>query len=250
MEGEGHMSARKGVIVLLVLVLAVMTGCRTLNVDSGKSSGLALDRGCEVKSKSVDVVNPVAMAGGPVKPDGELGEAAWKKAVAMTGFIAGADQPKVRTRVLVTCDKQNLYVAVVSEEPKTGDIIAKGTDENPDQVWRDDCVEVYVDPRNEKQGTRGYYGFFVNPNGAAYDRTRNGAWDGEWTRGARVLKGTGWTAELAIPFKTMGIEAKKGHKLGLMVARSRKPDGGGYYTLVPCGNEAKDTTKYPVLELK
>ena len=48
----------------------------------------------------------------------------------------------------------------------------------------------------------------------------------------------------------MGVTPKAGHKLGVMVARNRKACVSQYMTLVPCNNEAKDTTKYPVLELK
>ena len=59
--------------------------------------------------------------------------------------------------------------------------------------------------------------------------------------------------EVAISLKAVGITFTSGHKLGLMVARNRRAAGlakpQGMY-LVPCGGEAKDTSLYPVPELK
>jgi len=223
------------------------TGCKALSGGCG-SGGLGLDRGEAVKSKTA--VNAVKMADGAITADGALDEAAWKSAVALTDFIRGSDRPDVKTRVLVTYDKANLYVAVVCQEPNTDKLVTKTT-ERDGEVWTDDCVEIYIDPSNEKQGTTGYYGFFVTPKNVVYDRRRDGNWSSTaWKSGARVVDGTGWVAEVAVPFKVMGVSPKPGHKLGVMVARVRKAGVSQYMVLVPCDNEAKDTSKYPVLELK
>jgi hypothetical protein len=193
---------------------------------------------------------PVKAAGSPVALDGKLGSPAWKGAIALTDFVVGRTQkPSVETRALVTYDKENLYVAVVCGEPDTAKLVANA--KGPDGlVWNDDSVEVYVDPRNEK--TKAYYGFFVNSKNVTYDRTRDANWSGTWSSQAGVVPGKAWIAELAIPFKTLGITPAPGHKLGVMVARVRKAGsdkGQGMY-LVPCNDEAKDTKVYPVLELK
>jgi len=231
--------------MLAVCVALGAAGCTAL---SGAGGGIGLGKGELVKSKGA--VNAVKMAGGAITPDGKLDEAAWKSAAAMSGFVRGPDPAVVKTRVLVTYDKDNLYVAVVCEEPNT-DKLDVDTTERDGEVWTDDCVEVYIDPNNEKQGTTGYYGFFVTPKNVVYDRTEDGNWsNGAWKSGARVVAGKGWVAEVAVPFKIMGVTPKPGHKLGLMVARNRKAGVSQYMTLVPCDNEAKDTTKYPVFELK
>jgi len=240
--------------VLVLALCAVMgsTGCVCL--FGGASSecgceGLGLGRGETVKSKAA--VNPVSMASDAITPDGKLDEPAWKNAPALTDFIRGSDRPEVKTRALLTYDKDNLYVAVVCEEPNTDKLVTKATQRDEDQVWSDDCVEIYVDPTNDKQGTSGYYGFFVTPKNVVYDRTDDGNWSSDaWKHGANVVPGKGWVAEVAVPFKVMGVTPKAGHRLGLMVARIRKAGVSQYMTLVPCNNEAKDTTKYPVLELK
>ena len=231
-------------VVLALCAVVGLTGCRALT----GAGGIGLGRGELVKSKGA--VNTVKMADGAITADGALDEAAWKSAVAMSGFVRGPDPAEVKTRVLVTYDKANLYVAVVCQEPNT-DKLDTDTTERDGEVWTDDCVEIHIDPSNEKQGTTGYYGFFVTPKNVVYDRTEDGNWSSaEWKSGARVVDGKGWVAETVLPFKMMGVAPKAGHKLGVMVARNRKAGVSQYMTLVPCNNEAKDTTKYPVLELK
>jgi hypothetical protein len=231
-----------------VVTLAVgAAGCAVLTGDGG-CGGLGLDRGEVVESKGD--VNKVEMADEPIAPDGLLNESPWSDAVAMSGFIRGADMAKVQTRVLATYDKTNLYVAVVCEEPNTDQLVTKTT-ERDGEVWTDDCVEIYVDPTNDKQGTTGYYGFFVTPTNVVYDRTEDGTWSNtSWKSGTQVVDGKGWVAEVAVPWNVFGVTPRAGHRLGLMVARSRKAGVRQYMTLVPCNDEAKDTTKYPVLELR
>ncbi|MCX7590916.1 MAG: hypothetical protein N2255_04740, partial [Kiritimatiellae bacterium] len=155
----------------------------------------------------------------------------------------------VQTRVLVTYDSDNLYVAVICEEPNTDKLVATATGRDG-KVWNDDSVEVYIDPGAAKK--RNYYGFFVNCRSVIYDRTEDADWSGEWTAQTTVMAGQAWVAELAIPFKTMALKPEPGSKLGLMVARLRRAglaDEQWMY-LVPCEGEAKNTAVYPVLELK
>ncbi|MCG3181935.1 MAG: hypothetical protein BIFFINMI_04381 [Phycisphaerae bacterium] len=229
-------------LLAVATVLTLVAGLVGCNTASG------LPEGNLVKSK--DAVNAVAAFPCEVKIDGQLTEGCWaKRSVAMTDFTKGnSDKPEVPTRVLVGYNKDNLYVAVICLEPDTAKlkVATKGKDA---QVWDDDSVEVYVDPTNAKDGD--YYGFFVSASGATYDRTRDGNWSGAWTSAAAVVPGTAWVAELEIPFKTLGVTPKPGSKIGLMVARNRRTGarGEGLY-LVPCREEAKDTSLYPVLELK
>ena len=229
---------------LVMIAVLAAAGCGTLSGGDCGCSGAGLGRGELVESKSA--VNDVPMAAEAITVDGKLNDAAWAKATALSDFVRGPDRPKVKTRLLVTYDATNLYVAVVNEEPDTGDLVTSAT-KRDGEVWGGDCVEVYVDAWNSKDGD--YYGFFVTPKNVVYDRSKDGSWSGEWTSATNVVAGKAWVAELAIPFKTLGIKAKKGHKIGVMVARNRKPGGGSYVTLVPCDNEAKNTAKYPTLKL-
>jgi len=239
----------KSLICVCACVL-LAAGCSTPGPGgsvSGKSSGDVLKLGVLTPNK--DAVTLLTAATGILVADGKLDEPAWKQAAAMGDFILGRSQrPEVDTRVLATYDKDNLYIAVVCAEPATDKLVAnaKGPDGN---VWSDDSVEIYIDPGCQK--TRDYYGFMVNSRNVTYDRKLVEKWSGTWASGASVIPGQAWIAETAIPFKTLEMTAAAGTKLGLMVARTRKAGGQPQtFYLVPCDNEAKKTSVYPVFELK
>ncbi len=212
-------------------------------------AGSGLPEGQLVQSK--DAMVTVTSAGGEVTVDGMLDEAAWKSAVAMSDFVKGrADKPEVETRLLVTYDKDNLYLATISVEPDTDQLTANAT-EHDGAVWKDDAVELYVDPSGERAGTmRDYRMFCVNTVNTHYDRGPAESWDPEWSSGVKVIDGTAWVAEVAIPFKALGVTPKPGTKLALQVGRNRRTSVKTTYYLVPCNEEAKDTGSYVQIELK
>jgi hypothetical protein len=248
---------RKSLAVLSVVAAAgMMAGCVTNGTAPGKAAAAgksdagtgALALGKLVANKDAPI--PVPPAAKAITVDGSLSDSAWKNATAVSDFLIGRSQKsQVDTRVLLTYDKDNLYLAVVCAEPNTDKLVATAT--GPDaSVWNDDEVEVYLDAKNEKGLP--YFGFFVNPKGVTYDRTRDGNWSGTWTTKTAVTPGQAWVAEFAIPFKTLEVTPAPGHKMGLMVCRLRKAglDKAQWMYLVPCNEEAKDTKAYPVLELK
>ena len=242
----------KKVAGMLVGCVLLAAGCVSTNqgtASSGAGGVSAPKLGAVLANKDAASI-PVAAAAGAITVDGKLTDAAWKNAVAVGDFFLGRTQrPEVDTRVLVTYDKDNLYVGVVCAEPNTAKLVA--TSKGPDgEVWNDDSVEVYLDPGCQK--TREFYGFMVNSKNVTYDRKRDATWSGEWKSGASVQEGQTWTVETAIPFKTLGVASKPGLKIGLMVARTRKAGAAKSQTfyLVPCNDEAKDTSVYPAFELK
>ncbi len=229
------------VMAVLVGLVGSMAGC------DGAAGGLPV--GKLVSDLRVPVA--VTATDKPIVADGKLDEAGWKNAVALGGFVSNGSPAPAATRVLVTYDQVNLYVAVINEEPNTAGLVAtaQGHDGN---VWEDDSNELYIDSTNARQGTSGYCGFFLNSKNARYDRTEDESWDPKWQSGAMSIDGKAWVAEYAIPLKeTLGVTLKPGHKMGLMLARNRKAGGKSEtYYLLPCGEEAKDTESYAVLELK
>ncbi len=232
------------VAVLAAVVMVVAAGCQT-----GPAGNVGLPEGKPVADKDAKAIAVTAVAG-PIVVDGKLTEAAWNEAIALADFVSGrSGKPAVPTRVLVTYDQNNLYIGVVNEEPNTDKLVAKA-EKRDGNVWGDDSDEIYLDPKNEKG--RNYYGFFVNAKNVVYDRQRVEAWDGEWTSGTSILEGKAWTVEVAVPWKTIGVTPKPGHKFGLMVARNHHAERtrAQQYYLVPCGAEAKNTSVYPVFELR
>lgn len=241
----------KDLICVCLGGVLLAAGCMTTCPDGSGAAGSAADLlQLGVLTPNKDAITSVKAASAPIVADGKLGEAAWKQAVAMGDFFLGRSQrPEVDTRALVTYDQDNLYVAVVCAEPATDKLVA--TSKGPDgSVWNDDSIEIYLDPGNNKQA-REYFCFMVNSQNVTYDRTGDANWSGVWKSGAGVVPGTGWVVETAIPFKTLGMKAAPGQKLGIMVARSRLAGGKNQnFYLVPCDSEAKNTSLYPVIELK
>jgi len=240
-------------LTTFVCIVCICISCRT--IPGGKTSDgvsgtpVALRTpGKLVPDKEATISVPQTKK--PVQIDGLLVDEAWNEAVTLGDFVYGrSSKPEVDTKLLVTYDSNNLYIAVVNGEPNTGSLVTNATTRDG-KVWNDDSVEVYIDPKNEKQ--RDYYGFFVSAGNTVYDRRHQENWNGEWTSATSVQKGKCWIVEMAIPFKTIEISPKSGHKLGIMVARNRRvglSKAQGYF-LAPCNREAKDTSAYPVFELK
>jgi hypothetical protein len=146
--------------------------------------------------------------------DGRLDDPVWQDAAFVEDLhIVVSDEfgePGQRSRVYVAYDDDYLYFA------------ARFWDSNPDQVvskvlskrdvsFGEDGFSVTLDPYD--QGRSGYI-FDVNPNGmrseAIYtdaDR-QNWDWEGIWDAAGR-RDGEGWTAESAIPLKTLSFDPSR-----------------------------------------
>ncbi|MBM4087796.1 MAG: hypothetical protein FJ272_23645, partial [Planctomycetes bacterium] len=151
-----------------------------------------------------------------VKVDGRLDEAVWKDVPVMSGFQALTGKKKAvaapeETRFQVAFNDHALLIGIVCREPRMGELIGDVT-ERDGSVWRDDSVEIFVQP-----GPRFYYHLGVNSRGTLYDARvpvtvqvtekdiREGRlWDGVWE--AVVSRATdAWTIEARIPFATLDL---------------------------------------------
>jgi Domain of unknown function (DUF5916)/Carbohydrate family 9 binding domain-like len=161
----------------------------------------------EAPRKSVGAVRVAA----PPVLDGVLDDAAWEQAARVDDLhIVVSDEfgtPGERSRVYVAFDDDNLYFAARFFDSKPDTIVAKVLSRR-DASFGEDGFSVTLDPFD--QGRTGYM-FDVNPNGmrseAIYtDKDRqNWEWEGIWDAAARI-DGEGWTAEVAIPLKTLSFD--------------------------------------------
>ena len=145
--------------------------------------------------------------------DGKLDEAVWEQAVVIEDIhqIRPHEQaePTERTIFYVMYDKDALYVGVRSwySEPEkmTAHILKQGA-----ELLTEDRVGVILDPFNDK---RSGYMFELNPNGVRLDGLFNTPtqfapwWDGIW-QGESMLTADGYSAEFAIPFKTLSFDVQ------------------------------------------
>lgn len=145
--------------------------------------------------------------GEPPVIDGDLSDACWHTASPTSRFVLwGRDAlPEVQTRARVCFDDARVYIAVEAMEPNLDprlnmlDSVRAEVTERDGRVFRDDCVEIFVQP-----GDADYYQFAVNSVGALYDgRAMDGAWNGDCEVAAK--RGTGsYTFELAIALESIG----------------------------------------------
>jgi Carbohydrate family 9 binding domain-like/Glycoside hydrolase 123 N-terminal domain len=164
----------------------------------------------------------------PITIDGKLTEALYRKPPQVGHFYdVDVQRPaKIRTTVHAFKDATTLYIGITCFEPRMRRLRAKATEEQGD-VWRDDCVEVFLDPGHTQKS---YYHFGLNSLGtrAAYWHPMMGHERGlaravtePWK--SAVWKGKDrWTIELAIPLSAFKLTDPS---FGLSVARSAKTNG-------------------------
>ncbi|WP_420634720.1 DUF5916 domain-containing protein [Candidatus Palauibacter sp.] len=132
------------------------------------------------------------------------------------------------TEIRIAYDDRYLYVAGRLFDSDPGGIRANSF--SRDGFSGDDQFSIVLDSYNDHETA---VAFVVNPNGARSDRTVWG--DAEWTAGTRPFNsdwnahwdglaqqtGEGWSAEMRIPFSTLGFQNTGGEvTMGLIVYRS------------------------------
>jgi hypothetical protein len=161
-----------------------------------------------------------------VHVDGLLEEAAWSAAAAGAGFRQrepkeGAPATEA-TEVRVLYDDQTLYVGVRAFDREPHEVIARvlqrdrillGGLDNMVRWAGDDGVAVLIDPFHDH---RNAFVFATNPNGAEFEALvtdESLSWNVDWRAVWRVAArrtADGWSAELAIPFRSLRYPAGDG----------------------------------------
>ncbi len=143
--------------------------------------------------------------------DGRLDDPLWSEASFVEDLhIVVSNEygtPGERSRVYVAFDDDNLYFAARFYDSDPGNVVAKVLSKR-DVSFGEDGFSITLDPFDE---ARSGYMFDVNPNGmrseAIYTDTdaQNWDWEGIWDAAARIDE-QGWTAEVAIPLKTLSFD--------------------------------------------
>ncbi|MCB1623346.1 MAG: carbohydrate binding family 9 domain-containing protein [Pseudomonadales bacterium] len=148
---------------------------------------------------------------GRVVVDGKLDDSAWQDAVRLTDATQYLPQdgaaPSEATEFWLMYDADTLYIAAKFDDRDAASIkraqLVQGQ-----AVFNDDFLEILLDTYNNK---RTGYILYVNPNGVQRDGLGLGGmafnmdWDGIWDAAAQI-DSNGWTAEVALPFKTFSFD--------------------------------------------
>jgi len=170
----------------------------------------------------------------PPNIDGLLDDITWRDAVPITNFtqtnpVEGA-QPTEDTEVRIAYDDEHIYFSFYAKYRDPSQMRANRVDR--DQIRRDDWIAVMFDTFLDQQRA---YRFSVNPYGVQGDailtsgRRRFGppgsggdnSWDALFETGGTIVS-DGWTAEMAIPFKSLRYPSVGDgqHNWGFQISRA------------------------------
>ncbi len=195
------------------------------------------------------VVNPAGPAAAiaiyktetPPVIDGKLDDPVWQQASRFERFVTFKPDfgkpTSEKTIVLMTYDRTNIYFAFDCRDSEPSKI--KAAMSKRDGIDMDDWIGVVLDTFGDKQG--GYL-FEVNPLGVQMDGMINADGNGDssfdtvWESKGFIHDG-GYSAEVAVPFKSLRYPFRKKLTMGLLVSRyiGRKSEQTSFPELSPEG---------------
>jgi len=170
-----------------------------------------------------DDVFELTRAAVPPKIDGVLDDAVWQAAKPWSEFKTAKPDYGLpvseKTEVYMAYDRENIYFAFLCLESEPAKI--KTSMSRRDNIDSDDWVAVILDTFDDQQNA---YMLVVNPSGIQMDGmlnqdgNANADYDMVWSSAAKI-NGVGYTAEMAIPFKSIRYPFKKVLTMGFAAAR-------------------------------
>lgn len=206
--------------IFKLLILAAVTITFNSHASPSGSRGKALLYSINVHTGQAPVL------------DGRLSKDEWKDAAYVYNFTqkeplegSAISEPTI---VLIKYDKDNIYFGIRCFDKEAQKIVANERRRDYD-LSENDYFEIIIDTFHDQ---RNAYYFATNSLGARLDGEVksegahiNWEWDGIWKSSARKDK-YGWTAEIAIPFKTLRFdnsdELTWGINFGRYIPRKRE----------------------------
>ncbi len=212
-HGNGHRSVIScGVLIFALFVLVF--GCTGSSLVDHPATILPHPRGYVAYKTST-----------PIVIDGSLDDPAWQRAPWTEDFvdIEGSlkPAPRFRTRAKMAWDDQALYIAAEIQEPQVWATLTK----RDTVIFYDNDFEVFIDPNGDHFE---YYEFEMNALNTVWDLflpkpyrdsgSAHNEWNIEGLRTAVKVHGTmndpadvdtGWTVEIAMPWKALGQYAHR-----------------------------------------
>lgn len=167
----------------------------------------------------------VSQCVGEPKVDGLLDDSVWTGASQITTFFQREPDEGLpateSTNVAITFDTHNLYIGIRCYESKVDQIIANEMRRDA-ELAENDRIEIILDTFNV--GRNAFF-FSTNPLGVQRDglvsnegENLNWNWNGVWYCDARI-DSLGWTAEIAIPFRTLRFDENRDGEWGINIGR-------------------------------
>jgi hypothetical protein len=210
----------------------------------------------------------------PLRLDGALDEAVYSTLPPITSFTQteprGGAPSTERTEVWVTFDADNVYVSMRASESQPERMVVNEMRRDSTNIFQNENFQFSFDTFHDRRNS---VVFQFNPIGGRMDgqvaneTDYNGDWNPLWRLEVRRHE-TGWTAEAAVPFKSLRYRPGSGQTWGFQARRINRwkneisflapvPDGQGagafrrvssFATLdgleVPSGSRALDIKPY------
>lgn len=160
------------------------------------------------RAKSL-TINRVAA---PPKIDGQIGDACWVGLEPATGFFQydplNGEKASEETLVWAAYDQNYIYFAFLMKDSRPDRIWAELTPRN--EYENNDSITVVLDAYNDRRTS---VSFTLNPRGV-----QKNSFDTIWKSGA-VIRSDGWSAEMAIPFKSLRFSPAEAQVWGVNFER-------------------------------
>ena len=163
----------------------------------------------------------------PLRIDGELNELFYRDTPPVSDFVQGLPQegatPTERTEAWVGFDDSNVYVSArVWDSAPEVDWVANEMRRDSPSLDLNDQFGVFLDTYYDR---RNAVGFFVNPLGGFSDMqiTNEEDLNSDWNPTTEIRTGRfegGWTAEMAIPFRSLRYRSGVDQVWGVQMRRS------------------------------
>ncbi len=157
--------------------------------------------------------------------DGTMSESAWETAPALGDFIQFEPErgrpATFQTSVRILYDAKAVYFIFVCDDPEP-ERIAASQSKRDAELSVDDAVAICLDTFLDK---RNCYYFMTNLSGTQSDGriadnglTKDSTWDGFWKSAAQKTA-SGWTAEIAVEFRSLKFDPGADSTWGLSLGR-------------------------------
>jgi len=156
--------------------------------------------------------------------DGNLNDSIWQTVPRLREFSPLQSQPNddpTITESKAAFDDEHLYLAFRCVVEDVRLLHAKGAQKDDNEVSNGECIEVSI-RRGERQLP---FRFIVNPRNVRWDGQGDFSdWNGRWLSAAQISQKE-WTAEVAIPWTTLGGRVFADRSLRTFFCRRHAPNG-------------------------
>jgi hypothetical protein len=209
--------------LLLVIVAALPA---TPAAAQGPVDGMPVPPAVQARDSEGRVtVRAVRVSEAP-RVDALLDEAVYHEQTPITGFIQQdpqEGQPATeQTLVWLLFDERHLYIGARCRDSQPHRIVASDMRRDGRNVSQNDNISIVLDTFLDR---RNGYEFLMNAIGGAWDtqitdeRDANRDWNTVWTYASR-RDGEGWTAEMAIPFRSLRYRGSGAQSWGINIRRN------------------------------